>query len=137
MTAESRPLKVAIAGFGTVGRSVARSCAKGTIALLRLVAVCTRRPAEGRRGAPWVPPDVLWTGDIHDVLASPADVIVELIGGVEPARAWISAALQSGRAVVTANKQVLAEHGPALDFARAIPPAARFVSRLPSPGEYP
>ena len=55
-----------------------------------------------------------WTGDIHDLLASPADVMVELIGGVEPARAWIAAALESGRAVVTANKQVMAEHGPAL-----------------------
>ena len=114
MTAEERPLSVAIAGFGTVGRSVAKILCEGHLRALRLVAVCTRRPAESRRAAPWVPPDVFWTSDIHDVLARPADVIVELIGGVEPARVWIAAALESGRAVVTANKQVMAEHGPAL-----------------------
>ena len=114
MTAEGRPLKVAIAGFGTVGRAVAKILCEGHHRGLRLVAVCTRRPAEGRRDAPWVPSDVFWTGDIHDLLARPADVMVELIGGVEPARAWVAAALESGRAVVTANKQVMAEHGPAL-----------------------
>ena len=131
MTAEARPLKVAVAGFGTVGRSVAKILCEGHHRALRLVAVCTRRPAEGRRGAPWVPPDVLWTGDIHDVLASPADVIVELIGGVEPARAWISAALQSGRAVVTANKQVMAEHGPGLiSLARSTGSALRFEAAV-------
>ena len=131
MTAEARPLKVAVAGFGTVGRSVAKILCEGHHRALRLVAVCTRRPAEGRRGAPWVPPDVLWTGDIHDVLASPADVIVELIGGVEPARAWISAALQSGRAVATANKQVLAEHGPGLiSLARSTGSALRFEAAV-------
>ena len=105
---------MAIAGFGTVGRSVAKILCEGHHRALRLAAVCTRRPAESRRDAPWVPPDVFWTGDIHDLLASPADVMIELIGGMEPARAWIAAALESGRAVVTANKQVLAEHGPAL-----------------------
>ena len=131
MTAAERPLKVAIAGFGTVGRSVARILCEGHHRALRLVAVCTRRPAVGRRDAPWVAPRVFWTGDVHDVLARPVDVIVELIGGVEPARAWIAAALASGRAVVTANKQVIAEHGPELvALARACGSPLRFEAAV-------
>ena len=131
MTAAGRPLNVAIAGFGTVGRSVAKILCEGHHRALRLVAVCTRRPAVGRRDAPWVPPEVFWTGDIHDVLARPVDVIVELIGGVEPARAWIAAALTSGRAVVTANKQVIAEHGPALfSLARSTGSPLRFEAAV-------
>ncbi len=131
MSAAGRPLNVAIAGFGTVGRPVAKILCEGRHRALRLVAVCTRRPAVGRRDAPWVPPEVFWTGDIHDVLARPVDVIVELIGGVEPARAWIAAALTSGRAVVTANKQVIAEHGPDLvSLARACGSPLRFEAAV-------
>ena len=114
MTAASHPLNVAIAGFGTVGRSVARLLCERHHPALRLVAVCTRRPDAGRRDAPWVPPEVCWTDDIDTLLAQRAGVVVELIGGVEPARTWIAAALRAGRAVVTANKQVMAEHGPEL-----------------------
>ena len=114
MTTASRPLNVAIAGFGTVGRAVARLLCEGRHPALRLAAVCTRRPDAGRREAPWATPDLLWTGDIDALLADRADVVVELIGGVEPARTWIAAALRAGQAVVTANKQVIAEHGPEL-----------------------
>jgi homoserine dehydrogenase len=131
MTAGARPLKVAIAGFGTVGRSVAKILCEGHHPPLSLVAVCTRRPAESRRDARWVPPDVYWTGDIHALLARPVDVIVELIGGVEPARAWIAAAHESGRSVVTANKQVMAEHGPALiALARSTGNSLRFEAAV-------
>ena len=114
MTAASHPLNVAIAGFGTVGRAVARLLCEGQHPALRLVALCTRRPEAARRDAPWVPPEVCWTDDIDTLLAQRAGVVVELIGGVEPARTWIAAALRAGRAVVTANKQVMAEHGPEL-----------------------
>lgn len=131
MTTTSRPLKVAMAGFGTVGRSVARILCEGHHPALRLVAVCTRRPDAGRRDAPWVPPDVFWTGDIDALLARRADVIVELIGGVEPAHAWIAAALRAGRAVVTANKQVIAEHGPGLfSLARTCGSPLRFEAAV-------
>jgi homoserine dehydrogenase len=58
-------------------------------------------------------------------------VIVELIGGVEPARTWIAAALRAGRAVVTANKQVIAEHGPELfPLARACGAALSFEAAV-------
>jgi homoserine dehydrogenase len=59
-------------------------------------------------------PGVRWTDRIDDVLQSDADVVVEAIGGLEPAGAWIRAALAAGKSVVTANKQVIARAGPAL-----------------------
>jgi homoserine dehydrogenase len=57
---------------------------------------------------------VEWTEDFEQVLASDADVVVELIGGIDPARQWIEQALLSGKSVVTANKRVMAVHGPEL-----------------------
>jgi len=56
-------------------------------------------------------------GDFQEILAA-SDLIVELIGGLEPARDYLLRALRAGRHVVTANKQVLAEHGDEL-FAAA------------------
>ena len=57
---------------------------------------------------------VVWTTRIDDVLQSDADIVVEAIGGVEPAADWIRAALLAGKSVVTANKQVMARHGASL-----------------------
>src|SRR5206468_11578193 len=55
-----------------------------------------------------------WTACLDEVLYGNADVIVEAIGGVEPAAGWIRAALIAGKSVVTANKQVMALHGTSL-----------------------
>lgn len=49
-----------------------------------------------------------WTTTIDDVLAADVDVVVEAVGGLEPAGSWIESALAAGRSVVTANKQVIA-----------------------------
>jgi homoserine dehydrogenase len=131
MTTASSPLSVAIAGFGTVGRSVARLLCEGHHPALRLVAICTRRPDAGSRAAPWVPPEVLWTGEFDALLARRTDVVVELIGGVGPAHALIASALQAGRAVVTANKQVIAEYGPELfSLARTCGSPLRFEAAV-------
>jgi homoserine dehydrogenase len=131
MIGVSRPLDVAIAGFGTVGRAVARVLCEGRHPSLRLAAIGTRRPDAARREAPWVAPGVFWTGDLDALLARGADVVVELIGGVEPARTWIAAVLRAGRAVVTANKQVIAEHGPELvALARACGSPLRFEAAV-------
>jgi homoserine dehydrogenase len=54
---------------------------------------------------------VAWTDRIDHVMQSDVDVIVEAIGGVEPAASWIADALLAGKSVVTANKQVVARHG--------------------------
>jgi homoserine dehydrogenase len=131
MSAGTRPLGVAIAGFGTVGRSVARLLCEQHQAELRLDTVCTRRPEAGRRDAPWAPAHVRWTRDADEVLHGRVDVLVELIGGIEPARTWIAEALAAGMAVVTANKQVMAEHGPELvALARSSGSALRFEAAV-------
>ncbi len=109
----SRPLGVALVGFGTVGQAVARILCNGSHGRLLLTHVCNRRVERKRAG--WVPAGVTWTDDIEAVLDSPADVVVELIGGHDPAASWIRRALEAGKSVVTANKQVIAEQGAELE----------------------
>ena len=104
--------KVAILGFGTVGQSVARILTKNTPPGLKLTHIYNRRIEEKKIA--WVPSTVKWTDDINSVLSSDVDVVVELIGGNDPAEHWIRKALTSGKSVVTANKQVIAESGPEL-----------------------
>jgi homoserine dehydrogenase len=67
-----------------------------------------------RKRVDWVPSSVAWTEDFDALLQSRPDVIVEVIGGIEPAGDWVRRALQQGIAVVTANKMLLADHGPEL-----------------------
>ena len=114
MTEHHSSLGVAIVGFGTVGRSVARIVSEGAHPSLRLTHICNRQIDRKRAETDWVPSDVVWTDDIEVVLSSNTDVVVELIGGVDPATDWIRRALQSGKSVVTANKEVIAYHGPEL-----------------------
>lgn len=102
-------LKVALVGFGTVGRSVARLLCDGDRRPLALSHVCNRRVE--RKVVDWTPPAVTWTSDFEDVLRSDADVVVEVVGGLEPAAGWIRKALEAGKSVVTANKQVMAHAG--------------------------
>lgn len=105
-------LKVALVGFGTVGQSVARILCSRPAAGLALTHIANRRVERKRVG--WVPPDVIWTDDFEQVVSSDADVVVELIGGVDPAAEWIRRALAAGKSVVTANKQVIAQCGEGL-----------------------
>jgi len=105
----STTLKVAVVGFGTVGSSVARILSERSGPGLRLTQIFNRQIARKRVGG--LPETIRWTEDINDVLSSDADVVVELIGGLEPAGEWIRRALKSGKSVVTANKQLIARHG--------------------------
>lgn len=110
----SRPLNVALVGFGTVGSAVGRIlCDPQRPArlarLLRLSHVCTRHVA--RRRAEWVPSEVVWTERFDDLLTGPVDVVVEVAGGLEPVGSWVAQALAAGKPVVTANKQLLAHRG--------------------------
>ncbi len=108
---------VAILGFGTVGRSVAKILCECRTDGLRLTHIYNRGIA--RKKVDWVPADVHWTENIEDVLPAKVDVIVELMGGLNPAGDWIRRALASGKSVVTANKQLIAHAGPELmDLAR-------------------
>jgi len=108
----AKPLNVAIVGFGTVGSSVARILSERRPAGLRLTHICNRNIA--RKRVDWLPDTICWTDEMSDVLSSEVDIIVEVIGGLEPAGEWIRRALKSGKSVVTANKQVIARHGPEL-----------------------
>ena len=111
-----------ILGCGTVGSALLELLAerRGDIAArcgvaLDPVAVAVRSPERPRPG---VPAELL-TGDAASVVAHPdVDVVVELIGGIDPARELLAAALAAGKPVVTANKELIATHGAEL-FAMA------------------
>ncbi len=106
-------LNVAILGFGTVGSAVARIlCDQPATSPLRLTHVFNRNVE--RKRVDWVPGHVSWCDDVEQVLSSKADIVVELVGGIDPAHDWISRALASGKSVVTANKKLIAQYGPAL-----------------------
>ena len=109
-------IKVGLAGFGNVG--------KGTYDILKRNHSLIRQ----RAGAPisvkrvtvrnvdrvklLVDEDVIVTNDWHDLVNDPeVNVVVEAMGGIEPAKSLILAAIDAGKHVVTANKALLAEHG--------------------------
>jgi homoserine dehydrogenase len=98
-----------------VGSAVARrlACPDGAHPPnIRLTHIFDRRAGEKRAALPAA--GIVWTSSIDDVLQSGADVVVEAIGGVDPASEWTRAALLAGKSVVTANKQVVARDGAAL-----------------------
>lgn len=120
-----QPLRIALLGFGTVGGAVAgrllddgwradvvsRGCRPP-----ELVAVGLRDP--GRRRAVELPQSVDRTDDLGALVErDDIEVVVELLGGFEPAAMLIGRTLERGVAVVTANKALLAERGPALEAA--------------------
>jgi len=104
--------RIALIGFGTVGRAVARILCESGHPALRLTHICNRNVEKKKQ--PWVPSDVVWTDDVQSVLGSDADVVVELIGGLKPAEQIVRSALAAGKSVVTANKQLIARYGPDL-----------------------
>ena len=67
-----------------------------------------------RKRADWVPSSVVWTDSFDEILSGRPDVVVEVVGGVTPAHEWVSKAIEQGASVVTANKMLLAAHGPEL-----------------------
>jgi homoserine dehydrogenase len=101
-----------LAGFGTVGRAVAKILCERSDGGLRLTHVFNRNVQ--RKKQPWVPSEVVWTEDLQAILDSDADIVVELMGGLTLARELVRAALSVGKSVVTANKQLIARHGPDL-----------------------
>ena len=108
----TRGSRVALIGFGTVGRVVAKILCASPNGPLRLTHICNRNVE--RKKQTWVPKDVIWTEDFQSILSSDADIVIELIGGLVPAEQIVRGALQAGKSVVTANKQLIARHGPDL-----------------------
>ncbi len=108
--------KVALLGFGTVGGSVARVLGASKFPGVELThifnrAVARKRSSEGAKG---VAASVVWTEDIDDILRSDVDVVIELMGGLNPVEGWLRKALAAGKSVVTANKQLIAYRGASL-----------------------
>src|SRR5688572_8808963 len=112
--APPRALRVALLGFGTVGASVARILAERPELADRLELTHVFNRGVARKRAPWVPDSVTWTESVDELLSASPDIVVEVVGGVEPAREWVTRALEQGASVVTANKMLLATHGPEL-----------------------
>jgi homoserine dehydrogenase len=81
-----RPLRIALFGFGTVGSSVARILVESKPQGLELTHIFNR--GVERKRVDWVPSSVQWSEDADAVLSSDVDVVVELAGGLVPARAW-------------------------------------------------
>jgi homoserine dehydrogenase len=110
---ESSACRIALIGFGTVGRAVAKILRENGDGSLRLTHICNRNVEKKKQTAlpNDVPTDVVWTDDVAAVLKSDIDIIIELIGGLNPAEQIVRGALESGKSVVTANKQLIARHG--------------------------
>lgn len=112
-----RDLRVALLGCGSVGAQVARLIlehgdelaarvgARLTLTGIAVRSLDTKRDVE-------LPPELFTTDAEHLVLG--ADIVIELMGGIEPARSLILRALEGGADVVTANKALIATHGPEL-----------------------
>ncbi len=120
---DPKPLRVALLGAGVVGGAVARlltehadDMAARVGAPLEIVGIAVRRAGRDRSELGIDP--ALFTTDAED-LVTRADVVVEVIGGIEPARSLILRAMEHGASVVTANKALLAEDGPTLYAAAA------------------
>jgi homoserine dehydrogenase len=120
--AVAAPLRVALLGCGTVGTEVARLITEQAHDLrarvgrpLELVGIAVRRL---KRQRPGIPPELLTTDAAGLVARQDVDLVIEVIGGIEPARSLILSALEHGASVVTANKALLAEDGATL-FAAA------------------
>ncbi|MEY2896976.1 MAG: hypothetical protein RL669_1245 [Pseudomonadota bacterium] len=110
------PIKIGLAGFGTVGRGTFEVLARNQEEIRRragrgieVAAVAVRDVARARAA---LPAAVRVSGDCMDLVRDPEiDIVVEVMGGTEPARSLALAAIAAGKHVVTANKALLATHG--------------------------
>jgi homoserine dehydrogenase len=116
------PLRVALLGCGTVGGAVLRLLQDQSEDLaarigrrVEVAGVAVRRPDHH----PDVPAELLTTDALGLVSRDDVDLVVEVIGGIEPARTLLLAAFEAGKSVVSANKALLAEDGVALHAAAA------------------
>ena len=114
MQAAYRPIRIGLLGAGSVGSQVARllienreELAKRVGAELELVGIAVRNKSAKRD---FELPKELITEDAESVILG-ADIVIELAGGIEPAKTWIKMALNAGADVITANKALIAAHG--------------------------
>lgn len=116
MSVNGTALRIGLLGLGTVGGGVAEFIQQRSARLtelfgceLQLARVLVRDVGKPRSGA--VPPDLL-TDDPRAILDDPAiAIVVEVMGGEQPALTYMRQALRAGKHLVTANKEVMAKHG--------------------------
>ncbi len=118
-----KEIRVGLIGFGTVGKGLAATLlAQGDRLRQRVgAAVILKRVADtGVKELPAEYQSVIFSQDAQDIFTDPdIDIVVELIGGIEPAKSFILSAIENGKHVVTANKALLASHGREI-FAAAV-----------------
>lgn len=118
-----KEIRVGLIGFGTVGKGLAFTLLQQKDRLRKRVgaAVTLKRVADiSLQSLPEEFSSVALSQDARDVLTDPdIDIVVELIGGIEPAKSFILAAITNGKHVVSANKALFANHGREI-FAAAI-----------------
>jgi homoserine dehydrogenase len=125
------PYRVGLLGLGHVGGALARRLVEDADRIttaagrpIALQAIAVAHPAGRRAPAPLLP--------AAQLLAQPQlDAIVELMGGLEPAHTYICTALQAGRQVITANKQLIAADGPQLARLGSLRFEASVASAIP------
>jgi homoserine dehydrogenase len=117
------PLRVALLGCGTVGSEVFRLLGEQATDLaarvgapLQVAGVAVRDP-DGRARAAGVGGDLVTTDAMTLVTRPDVDIVVEMIGGIEPARSLLLAAMKTGKSVVTANKALLGADAAAMHAA--------------------
>ena len=133
-----KPVRLALLGCGTVGSEVVRllHAQAGDLtarigAPLEIVGIAVRRLGRERGDLP-IDPALFTTDALGLVKRDDVDVVIEVVGGIEPARTWLVEALRAGRSVVTANKALLAEDGGALhDAAYSATVAGRLSTEAP------
>ena len=115
-SSSSSEIRVAVAGLGIVGSAVVRVLQderkryrEELGVALRLVSILDR--SYHRKDTSWIAQDVEITDSLEEFLKSPADIVVELIGGVDPAEEIVCTCLKQRKAVVTANKLLMARSG--------------------------
>jgi homoserine dehydrogenase len=117
-----RTVRIGILGYGVVGQGIVRLLSDNAstiesrlgapLEVLRIVA----RDTTKARAVP--PPEGTLSYDPEDVLGDPEiDIVVEVVGGIEPAGSFVRAAIERGKQVVTANKALLAEHSELIELA--------------------
>ena len=110
-----RKIKVGMIGFGTVGSGLARTLYEQNERLRQRVGmeiILSRVADINITSLPEQFSDVLLTNDAADIFNDPEiDIVVELIGGIEPAKSFMLEAISKGKHVVTANKALLSIHG--------------------------
>ncbi|WP_035845769.1 homoserine dehydrogenase [Kitasatospora azatica] len=119
----TRPLKVALLGCGVVGSEVARIMTTDAADLaarigapVELVGIGVRRAGRARPG---VPAELITTDSEALVNRGDIDVVIEVVGGIEPSKHLILSAFKQGASVVSANKALLAQDGAELHAAAA------------------